>query len=615
MTSNWKIIIPAETTNYVVNPSFEINVTDGWSHSGDGTSSASQGSTYSKWGIYSCELSAGSSSSRLIQDTGDGISLAVGETVYATAWLYGVAADLVTATIVIRDTTNATDQATSATITADGTWQLASIGWTNDTAGVAVVVIAIDNTLDDNSTSVWVDGCQLVKSADLLTYCDGTLEDSKWLGAPHFSKSFRSSFGSSGGKLLDFADDLNFHPTISPGSGMPPYTNLSSPLALNPGELVDAQSIQGRTIILSGSIIGASNSDFHAKKQRLIKALDADVVKVNKNPQPRVLRYTGAAVDKEISVVYDGGLEEGLPMGATQIDYQLRLLANDPMFYEVGQSGAVLAAQDTLTAEYIYGRIDGIWDGLGPPSSGGDIKDMVVWHNKLIVAGSFTNWDGIAAADYIAAYDLDNGTWEALGTYPGITIYRVKIGPDDALYVGADAFYKWDGSSWTEPGSPAASSGSVYDFDWASDGKLYIVGGFLNWDAIASADYIVTYNGVNFSAIGTGANAPVISVVALGDAVYFGGNMTAIDGTTVTRLGKYNISDGTITQIDDGFNNSVQTMTAADSGRIYVGGDFTDTNYPYLAYIENDIIYGFGSPSARVDRLHINDSGIFIYRR
>ena len=37
MAGNWSVVVPEATTNYVVNPSFAANITDGWTNYSTGT--------------------------------------------------------------------------------------------------------------------------------------------------------------------------------------------------------------------------------------------------------------------------------------------------------------------------------------------------------------------------------------------------------------------------------------------------------------------------------------------------------------------------------------------------------------------------------------------------
>ena len=116
--------------------------------------------------------------------------------------------------------------------------------------------------------------------------------------------------------------------------------------------------------------IGTSVSNFHANKQALIKALNPSTKKINERAQRRTFRYTGGSVEKEIQAVYDGGLERGLPIGWSEQEITLRLLANDPFFYGVGEEAAALDTNDSATFSYLAGKIDELEGFSAPPMDG-----------------------------------------------------------------------------------------------------------------------------------------------------------------------------------------------------------------------------------------------------
>ena len=131
------------------------------------------------------------------------------------------------------------------------------------------------------------------------------------------------------------------------------------------------------------------------------------VPKTEDGPQPVILRYRGASVTKEISCHYEGGFEGTFSAEMKAFErIQLRFLADDPFWYQIGQTAAVLDSNDSATFRDIAARLKstGQWSILGmsanPTAGTGTITDFARGPDgKWYVAGDFETWDGIAGAD------------------------------------------------------------------------------------------------------------------------------------------------------------------------------------------------------------------------
>ena len=614
--SFWSIVKPQETTNLVTNPSFENNATTGWGKFGTNTIAISTAQQYS--GVRSLLCTYQDSTGFAYYN----ITLPTASQPYMmSAWVY------VPSNWNGGDIKMSAALFTSSTITDVKTWQdgvdpvdtwIRIVGRLNIVSDVTGYISIITTSVPSAGRAIYIDAVQIElpvlvgSSIKETSYCDGSLQGCKWNGVPNESTSTRNVFESSGGEILNFEDDLSLHISDESGSGMLPVRNHSSPLPLSPGSLFDGRNLEARNIVFSSHLQGNSITDFHTKKRELIEALDLDSHKVWDKPVPLTLEYTGAGDTKRINAVYDGGLERGLPSQVTDDpDIQLRFRADDPLFY-AGDDGASMSTQASASIGSFVGKVGGGWTNLSVTTSGA-VNTSAFWNNELYIGGSFLNWDGIGAADYIAKWD--GSSWSAVGTYTGGLIRIIKSGAD-GLYVGSDnGFYKWDGSSWSTPGSPS-SAGAVYDLAWGNDGKIYIVGAFTNWDGDSASDYVVVYDiGTGtFAPIGTtGANATMRSVVALSNGViYLGGDATTIDSVASNRIFKYDIATDAVSAISSGFNLSVYIMVADQSGRIYCGGSFTNSDYVRIAYLENDVIFGMGDANGLVDSMSVNARGQLI---
>jgi hypothetical protein len=158
----------------------------------------------------------------------------------------------------------------------------------------------------------------------------------------------------------------------------------------------------------------------------------------------------------------------------------------------------------------------------------------------VYVGGAFTSAGSVSGADYIARW---NGTtWSGLlsGTF-GIsnTVIAIALSGAD-VYVGgnftsaggvsgADGIARWDGANntWNLVGGASAINAAVQDIK-VSGGNVYIGGDFTNAGGNSAADYLVRWDGAQWTALVSGTAGVFGPVYALAvpssDDVYAGGN-------------------------------------------------------------------------------------------
>ena len=609
MSSNWKIITPEATTNLITNPSFEPGTT-GWATGG--TNTIAQSSDYSHYGIYSLKATYQ-----------DNIGLAYwAATLTAAAyagslWVYIPSSwSGSSLTLGFTDFAGSTAVTGSADMTKTDQWQLV-------TATVTPVAGDLSGNFKIYGTAtagdyIYIDGAQIEAKSYATTYCDGDQPGCKWLGTRNASTSTRDALDARGGRVLDFADDLNFIIAEQDGTGMPPVNNLYSPLALQPGNIFDDQTIDSRSFKLIGSIVGETPEDFHEKRKLLISALNPQTVRINQRAQPRTLRYEGAGDKKEIFAVYDGGLEFGLQLGWAKSNAAVRFRADDPLFYQVGETG--VSGIDTTDSDVFYylARRTGdnpLWDAMGGGGTGA-VNTIAEDDDYIYIGGAFLNWEAIANADYIARYKKETGTWSALGTGLNGSCRKLLIGSDGEIYAcgdfttagggAANRIAVWNGSAWSALGT--GFNNSAADMAFAPDGTLYVCGDFTTaggstanyvarwalstWFAVGSGPGNVCYaiaidqqnniyvgtlttggikvwNGSAWAVVGGGFNAPCLAIdIASDGRVYAGGSFT-----TYSYIAVWNGSAWS--NLGTGLNGACRTIYASDDGKIYVGGDFS----------------------------------------
>ncbi len=175
------------TTNLLVNPSFEVNITDGWTQAqaGAGAAWAQDSAKYNK-GAKSVKITAGTQAAYL---RGASITLDPGEplSVQAMAWT----AALGMASVVIYDVTGAVVLAETVN-RETSKWELLTATYLNNSAASMTVRIELWNKATDSATITYFDGAQ----AELLSwpsaYCDGSLGTGyAWSGTANNSTSTR----------------------------------------------------------------------------------------------------------------------------------------------------------------------------------------------------------------------------------------------------------------------------------------------------------------------------------------------------------------------------------------------------------------------------------------
>jgi hypothetical protein len=205
-------------------------------------------------------------------------------------------------------------------------------------------------------------------------------------------------------------------------------------------------------------------------------------------------------------------------------------------------------------------RFDGTsWHAIG----NGHAPDNTVWETgvgidaeggKVIYAGGLFLQAGSTAAKYIAAWDVDAGTWKTVGTGVNGEVRTVATNGTD-LYVGgvfttagiynAYNVAHWDGTEWTPLGSGTNAKVEVLRLcpNGAGGHDLYAGGNFTMAGGIA-ANRIAKWDGASWSALGSGCNAWVESIAfadngAGGTDVYVGGQFTTAGGLPASGIAKW----------------------------------------------------------------------------
>jgi hypothetical protein len=413
------------------------------------------------------------------------------------------------------------------------------------------------------------------------------------------SASSRSADSRAGGRERDLEDYYGFHIGGMSGTGAAPQGITIDPYAILPGGELNNIKVDSRVFTLAGVIYSTvSQADFHDKKQALLNELQPDAYPEDRDGiQPVRLRYQGATVHKQIAAHYSSGMEGDLQ--ATEPCFWERLAirfeSDDPYWYELGESVAVLDTNDSATYRIVGARLRSIgqWDPLGPPDAGGTYTRIYAIAEDdayVYLGGNFLNFDNIAAADYIVRYEKATGTFSALDVGLNGLVQAIVIAANGDVYIGgnftnaggvaaADYLTRWDGTNFNAVGTPNAGTAvitAVQSLAIDNNGILFIGGLFQNWANVAAADYIAQWDGTAHTALGTGANSNVLALTVrrTDNRLFLGGSFTDFDGSGADYIAQWDGTNGAVVGSAAGMDNNCYALASTVDGLVYAGGAF-----------------------------------------
>jgi hypothetical protein len=575
--SDWKVITPQATTNMVLNPSGETT----GNFAAEAGTTVTRVTTYQHYGLYSYRVETNANN--------EGVEFTLSTLTNAIHYV----------TVRVRGTlpttwdwslNGSTFHQPTLLETIDGDWKLYGVQIPAAQASGSALLEIHQN--GSGSGDFYLDGVQVEAHEDYTTYCDGTQEGCAWNGAVNGSTSSRSAESKAGGYVYDLEDDYGFYVTGMSGTGTAPQELFTDAYAQLPGGELNTRKVNSRVFTLTGLISEPTEAEFYATKQALETLFDPDAYPER---QPTRIRFTGATVHKEISAFYETGLETSItaddPCAWERV--AVRFLADDPYWYEIGESAAALDTNDSATFRIVAGRLKdtGQWDDLGPPNAAGtysNVQAIAEDATYIYLGGNFDNFDNIANADNIVRYNKQTGVYSALDVGLNDTVTSLAISPAGILIAAgfflnaggvaaADYIAQWDGSAWSAVGSGFDSF--VNSVIYRPDGTL-IAGG----DFSTPATRIASWNGSAWSALGSGMNGEVDSLAnALNGNLLASGNFTTAGGSTVNYIAEWN--DSAWSDLDGGVNATTYSLAVSLDGIVYAGGGFTTAGGVTANYI------------------------------
>ncbi len=239
---------------------------------------------------------------------------------------------------------------------------------------------------------------------------------------------------------------------------------------------------------------------------------------------------------------------------------------------------------------------------------------------KILAAGSFTTYDGVAAK-YLIRLNADgtrDGGFNQTGTGLSSSVRGIALQSDGKIlatgqftsYNGATAVRiirlnadgTRDGGFITGTGIYGAAN-LPYTIVLQTDGKILIGGVFLMYNGV-SARYLVRLNADGtrdggFNQTGTGPGGYVHTITLQPDGkILIGGSFTTYNGVSAKYLVRLN-TDGThdsaFAQTGTGLSSAVYNIISQPDGKILIGGSFTTYNGSAVPYITSIQIPSFCS--------------------
>lgn len=573
----WFVITAEETTNLIKNPSFELDAAN-WSISGTGATIARTNERAAA-GDYALRVTEGSATAVLTSS--DTVTLANGESLSASVALFLPSANYVVGDVTVRlyDTTNAAVRV-SANPGAVGSWQIVEVTWTNNTGSNATVKLDVVSTVADSSSTFDVDRAQLEKLSYNTTYCDGDQPGCSWNGAFHASTSTRDGETRAGGRPVDL-ETLGLYLESMTGIGVPPVNTISAERALLDGREFQRQKFGARFFRLSSRLIGSSLSNLHA----LRAAIWGKIRPENDGNDPVIFEYRGAATRKRIAARYFSGFDFGKKDGFTEF-VSVQYVADDPFWFGLLDESVSLSTSGTSTHKYLAARIGGDWSRLDTNWTGSFASmDQLFVDEKtgyLYVVGSFSNVDGVSAADNVFRIPLPDGAVADIGAGNN-PIRDVAVAPNGNVWicgtlttidgVSNAGVAEWDGTSWTgHAPTLGAGTNAPTSIAVAADGTVYITGELSSWGSVTTD--VAKYDGTTWAALGSGFNntGELVRIGPDGNP-YFIGNFTTANGMTVNRIAYWNGT--TFVALGSGLNGLPYDLAWDARGLLYVVGAFT----------------------------------------
>lgn len=269
----------------------------------------------------------------------------------------------------------------------------------------------------------------------------------------------------------------------------------------------------------------------------------------------------GVAVANHIAV-WDGSSWSPIGTGLDDHVWALAIFDNKVVM------GGTFTRSGNVSAYHVTSWDGSSWSSFGS-GIGGGINSLSVYGNKLIAGGAVISaWDGATWSPFGSGM---------IGRYPqynrilALTVYNdrliagglfTSVGGITVNYIAA-----WDGISWSALGS--GMDMDVYALTVFNNNL--IAGGCFSRAGNIDANNIAAWDGSSWTALGAGLNSTITAVTVYNNKLIAGGYFTKSGDLSVSRIASWDGSSWSA--LGSGTNGSVNAVTVYDN-RLVVGGSF-----------------------------------------
>lgn len=272
----------------------------------------------------------------------------------------------------------------------------------------------------------------------------------------------------------------------------------------------------------------------------------------------------------------------------TGLNYYPERILKSPIDGYIYVAGLFTSAGGVANTAYIAYWDGASWHSLSADNPNERIHALAFGPDgRIYVGGRFTAIGGVAASN-VAYFD---GTWHAMGAGTGGVnkpVQALAVDQNGRVYAGGlfdtmdgitcNGIAYWEeGSGWDSLGGGvwAVASPNVKDLLVASDNSLYAVGSFVTMDSVAGTENIAKFDGVSWSAMGTGytplgSSSALYSVAeGLDGSIIVAGHAL---NDNVKNVWKWN--GVAWSKVGNIYDEVVRSISLDKNGNIYAGGSF-----------------------------------------
>lgn len=602
----WSTIVAEESTNLIINPSFEkLNNLDIATEYDEG------GSLTSLDYIEFPDVGAiaGKNCARLISGGGSGW-IEYDEGLAVTPGSYTFSCDVYvtrvpfTIYLAITGTGGATTYTTRSFVVRDTGWHRYSISYAELATGNRECRLTLING-NPSGVTVYTDAWQFERKGYPTTYLDGDMlgfgDDRPyasyyWHGEPHASISTRRATTGTGGRLVSWSDKIGFQTTSIVGLLMAPVEQRSQILG-NRKAIHLGMNTLTRDFTITGRIFGGNARqllDRHLELQQLLRPNNTS------GSDQLILRYQVVddserlvGIPLDIACVYRDGLQ-GSVSNLYQESLAVQFTAIQPYPVEIVERSAELTMVEELVENMIVYRDEhGEYFNLGTGTTTGGVVHRAGFLNdgRIVAFGNYTQIAGVAAS-FGAIWT--GTTWEEIpSTDAGVTDiddgfklgYPLTVGTSGGDVIEYDAL----SDIWTVLGD--GFLGAINAIQRDENGDIWVAGEFeFAEDGITVFNNVAKWNAADevWEQLGDGLTDPgnlnpatleATTVLAPNDGnVYFGGTFEQGESGATTTFANaviyWDIADQIYRAMGSGLNEAPTQMIQGQDGYIYAVGPF-----------------------------------------